>query len=281
MSAMLTIEDHRRDAAGLLYVYPVISRRAGGVSVGINLNVNNACNWACVYCQVENLSKGGPPPLDQERLATELTAFLHQAIDGDFMLRQVPEGARRLVDVAFSGNGEPTSAAEFKAAVERVQAVLAQFGLLGKLPVRLITNGSLLHRPLVQEGVRRLGQMGGEVWFKLDRADTAGMLQVNGVNDQPQRVQERLRCCAGLAPTWVQTCWFGMDGEVPSAHALSLYCDLLLPLAPLLAGVHLYGLARPSCQPAANRLHRLDADQLQAIAVDIQNKTGIRVMVSP
>ena len=60
---MLTIEDHRRDSAGLRYVYPVISRRAGGVSVGINLNVNNACNWACVYCQVDNLTRGGPPPI--------------------------------------------------------------------------------------------------------------------------------------------------------------------------------------------------------------------------
>ena len=55
---MLTTDDHRRDSAGLRYVYPVISRRAGGVSIGINLNPNNACNWACVYCQVENLTRG-------------------------------------------------------------------------------------------------------------------------------------------------------------------------------------------------------------------------------
>ena len=69
---MLTTIDHRRDSAGLLYVYPVISRRAGGVSVGINLNTNNACNWACVYCQVENLTRGGPPPIDLDRLESEL-----------------------------------------------------------------------------------------------------------------------------------------------------------------------------------------------------------------
>ncbi|MDX9945398.1 MAG: radical SAM protein, partial [Azonexus sp.] len=39
---MLRTDDHSRDSAGLRYVYPVISRRAGGVSVGINLNPNNA-----------------------------------------------------------------------------------------------------------------------------------------------------------------------------------------------------------------------------------------------
>ncbi|HRE17307.1 MAG TPA: radical SAM protein, partial [Rhodocyclaceae bacterium] len=102
---MLTIQDHRRDSAGMTYVYPVISRRAGGVSVGINLNVNNACNWGCVYCQVEGLSRGGPPPIDLELLRQELTQFLAEALHGDFMSREVPEGARALMDVAFSGNG--------------------------------------------------------------------------------------------------------------------------------------------------------------------------------
>jgi len=40
----LTVTDHSRESAGLTYVYPVLSRRSGGVSVGINLNPNNACN---------------------------------------------------------------------------------------------------------------------------------------------------------------------------------------------------------------------------------------------
>jgi wyosine [tRNA(Phe)-imidazoG37] synthetase (radical SAM superfamily) len=56
----LTVADHDRGSAGLTYVYPVVSRRAGGVSVGINLNVNNACNWRCIYCQVPGLTRGAP-----------------------------------------------------------------------------------------------------------------------------------------------------------------------------------------------------------------------------
>ncbi len=68
-SQRLTILDHSRDSAGLIYVYPVISRRAGGISVGINLNVNNACNWRCIYCQVPGLSRGAPPPVDLPRAA--------------------------------------------------------------------------------------------------------------------------------------------------------------------------------------------------------------------
>lgn len=279
--AMLTTDDHRRDSAGLRYVYPVVSRRAGGVSIGINVNVNNACNWACLYCQVEGLVRGGPPPLDLDLLERELAGFLEDAVHGDFMQRQVPESARRLMDIAFSGNGEPTSAPEFAAAVERVASVLGRFGLLGKLVVRLITNGSLLHRPDVAAGVRQIGQLGGEVWFKLDRAEATAIAEINGVPLTPEKAAGNLARCAELAPTWVQTCWFALDGLAPDAAARAAYCDLLAPLAGRLAGIHLYGLARPSMQPAAPRLTRLTAEALAAFADEIEKKTGIRVLVSP
>ena len=278
---MLTTDDHRRDSAGLRYVYPVVSRRAGGVSVGINLNTNNACNWACLYCQVDNLTRGGPPPIDLDVLESELAGFLTDVLHGDFMQRQVPPEARRLMDVAFSGNGEPTSAPEFAAAVDRVGKVLGKFGLDGQLTVRLITNGSFLHRPEVQAGIRRLGELGGEVWFKVDRVDAAGVAEVNGVPMSPDKIARNLETCSGLAATWVQTCWFGLDGKAPSAMARDAYCGLLKPLAASLAGVHLYGLARPSLQPAAPRLSRLPAAELETFAQEIHEKTGIRVMVSP
>ena len=278
---MLTTAEHRRDSAGLLYVYPVVSRRAGGVSVGINLNINNACNWACLYCQVENLQRGGPPPLDLDRLESELAGFLNEVLHGDFMVREVPPEARKLMDIAFSGNGEPTSAPEFAEVVARVGAVLQHFSLAGKLPLRLITNGSLLHRQEVQAGIRRIGDLGGEVWFKLDRAQAEEIAEINGVALAPERVARQLALCASLAPTWVQTCWFGLDGLVPSAGARSAYCSLLAPLAKNLAGIHLYGLARPSLQSAAGRLSRLPAETLAAFATEIQEKTGIQVLVSP
>ena len=278
---MLTTIDHRRDSAGPLYVYPVISRRAGGVSIGVNLNTNNACNWACVYCQVENLTRGGPPPIDLDRLERELAEFLEDALHGDFMSRQVPPEARQLMDIAFSGNGEPTSAPEFAEAIGRVAKVLERFGLRGKLMVRLITNGSLMYRPEVQRGIKLLGELGGEVWFKIDRVEAADAAEVNGVSIQLEKVARYLEISAGLASTWVQTCWFALDGVAPGAVAREAYCALLKPLAKQLAGIHLYGLARPSMQPAAPRLSRLSAADLTAFAEEIHEKTGIRVVVSP
>ena len=278
---MLSTDDHRRDSAGLRYVYPVISRRAGGVSIGINLNPNNACNWACLYCQVENLTRGGPPPIDLECLERELAGFLDDALNGDFMLRQVPPEARRLMDVAFSGNGEPTSAAEFADAVGVVGKVLERFGQKGKLVVRLITNGSLMHRPDVQSGIRHLAKLGGEVWFKIDRATAEEVAEINGVPWQMAKTSKNLEICAELAPTWVQTCWFALDGLAPSLASRLAYCDLLRPLAGKLAGVHLYGLARPSMQAAASRLNPLSIEVLADFAEQIEKETGIRVIVSP
>lgn len=276
---MLRTDDHSRDSAGLRYVYPVISRRAGGVSVGINLNPNNACNWACVYCQVEGLTRGGPPPIDLDLLEQELSGFLEAVLHGDFMQRCVPLEAQRLMDIAFSGNGEPTSSPEFPGAVARVARVLSNFSL--NLPPRLITNGSLLHRSDVQSGIRHLGSLGGEVWFKLDRAGADEIQEINGVPGAPEKISRALETCAGLARTWVQTCWFALDGDPPSAGSVDAYCLLLRPLAHQLAGVHLYGLARPSMQAAASRLTALPEPDMQLFARRIEIETGLKVIVSP
>lgn len=277
---MLTITDHRRDSAGLRYVYPVVSRRAGGVSVGINLNPNAACNWACVYCQVPNLKRGGPPPLDLDLLERELRGFLHDALNGDFLERQVPEASRRLVDVAFSGDGEPTTAPEFAAAVDCVGRVLGDFALLGKLTPRLISNGSQLRRRAVRAGIARLGELGGEVWFKIDRATSAGTQLVNRARRTPEQARAALVACAELAPTWVQTCWFALDGEPPAADEESAYLALIGEVRAKIRGVHLYGLARPSMQNAADRLSNLAPDAFARFARRIE-ELGVEVVANP
>lgn len=277
---MLNVNDHSRDSASLTYVYPVVSRRAGGVSVGINLNVNNACNWACVYCQVPNLARGGPPPIDLEKLEAELRAFLHDVTEGDFLARNAPPEARRLMDVAFSGNGEPTSAAEFDSAVALVEKVLRDYKLLETLKLRLITNGSLLHRAHVRSGIARIGAANGEVWFKLDQATEEGMVRVNNIGLSPERVRSALLECAELAPTWVQTCCFAIDGEQASAAEQSAYLQLIASVRQKIKGVHLYGLARPSFQSDAQRLSNLPPEKFQQFAQQIA-ALGVEVVANP
>ena len=277
---MLTIKDHSRDSAGMKYVYPVISRRAGGVSVGINLNVNNACNWACVYCQVPNLTRGGPPPIDLDQLEDELRHFLRDVTTGDFLTKHVPPEARRLMDIAFSGNGEPTSAPEFADAVERVGQVMREFELSDSVKLRLITNGSLIFRPVVRQGIAALGALNGEVWFKLDQATEAGMERINGIRLTPEKVRESLLICAELAPTWVQTCYFAMDGQETDEVGRKAYLELIASVREKIKGVHLYGLARPSLQAEAARLSNLKEGDFLQFARSISS-LGIDVVANP
>ncbi len=279
----LTVADHDRTVAGLTYVYPVVSRRAGGVSVGINLNTNNACNWRCIYCQVPALRRGAAPPIDLPKLRSELSGFLDDVLNGDFMQRSVPDGSRRLRDIALSGNGEPTSATEFVAAVELIGEVRKSSRVPDNVKTVLITNGSLVHHRQVREGLSRLQSINGEVWFKLDSATGAGMRKLNDTRIRVVRVKENLGIAARACPTWVQTCVLAINGEGPEASEQQAYLDFLreqLDAGVPLGGVLLYGLARASCQPEAPTLSILPASWLEAYADRIR-ALGLDVKITP
>ncbi len=279
-SGRLTVEDHSRNSTGMTYVYPVVSRRAGGVSVGINLNPNNACNWRCIYCQVPNLVRGGSPPIDLAQLRAELDEMLDAVVAGDFLETRVPEGQRRLIDVAFSGNGEPTSATEFPQAVEIAVRILRQRNLLPAVKLRLITNGSLIDRRGVREGIAAIGAGGGEVWFKVDTANSVAIARINGSRIKMESVERRLRLCGELCPTWVQTCLFMLDGQLPSEAEIAALVGFLRRCRDSIRGVHLYGLARPSAQPEAARLSRAPTSWLEMVATRLRQE-GLTTEVSP
>lgn len=280
---MLTITDHRRDSAGLKYVYPVISRRAGGLSIGINLNTNNACNWRCIYCQVPRLQRGAAPEIDLKMLEQELRDFLNDVLQGDFYVRHnIPPGDRGIRDIAISGNGEPTSAREFDKVVERIGSVISNVNLSNQIKIVLITNGSLLQRNTVQTGVARLAGLNGEVWFKLDSATEAGIRHVNNVDMSITSVRKNLETVSELCPTWIQTCVFSFDDKPPSKMECKIYIQFISEIVDNgipLKGVLLYGVARPSMQPEASRLLPLPQKWLEQFGTQI-SQTGIEVKVS-
>jgi len=275
----LSIHDHSRELSGLKYIYSVISRRAGGLSIGVNLNVNNACNWQCIYCEIPNLTRGSPPPIELDVLEDELRFFLHEIIHGDFMEKNVAIEDRHLKDIAFSGNGEPTSAEEFPQVILIVKKILEEFNLLHKIKIRLITNGSLMHKESVLEGIQVLAKMNGEVWFKVDAALEENSKVINQVNIKPQQAIDRLKRCSEICPTFVQTCIFTIDNKEPNNKEIDAYIKLIDSAKKSIKGVHLYGIARPSLQPEANRLGRVNINVLENIADQLHNN-GIESTVS-
>lgn len=280
---MLTVSDHSRDVAGFTYVYPVISRRAKGLSIGINLNPNNACNWRCIYCQVPDLKRGSAPTINLKLLSTELLSLLDDVQQGDFYERfEVPHHQRQIRDIAISGNGEPTSAREFSDVVVLLGQVAQQASLLGKINIVLITNGSLMHQTQVQIGLSTLAQLGGEVWFKLDRATDSGLHEINNAAFSVERLRLNLGIAVKHCSLWIQTCLFALDGQSPSVTNWQAYLNMLKVFRDgdyLPRGVLLYGLARQSFQPEAPRLERLSEVKMEHYAETIRT-LGYEVKVS-
>jgi len=246
----LTFSDHDPDFLNLTYVYPVLSRRMQGISIGINLNTNNACNWACAYCQVPGLHRGDAPNVNLGLLEAELKGLLDNPALSPMIPPETPEALRQIRDIAFSGNGEPTSSPQFVEAVELARRQRDAHGL--NIPLVLITNGSLMLRPEVQAGVKALADASGVVWFKVDRLLPESMKQINGISYKPEQIQHRLDVACSLAPVWLQTCWLAWDGQAPGAEDEAAYLDFVARNAHQIQGcistawhVHHFSQKRP------------------------------------
>src|ERR1700687_3357530 len=114
--------DHARSFAANRFVYPVVSRRSGGVSIGVNLNPDKVCNFDCVYCQVDRTTPPLVRDVDVPRFLAELEDMLglvrsRQLFEMSHFQATPPE-LRRLNDIAFSGDGEPTTCPEFREIVQ-------------------------------------------------------------------------------------------------------------------------------------------------------------------
>lgn len=283
MVSKLTITNHRSDIVGLKYVYPVFSRRMGGLSIGINFNINNACNWRCIYCQVPDLKIGAAPDMDFQLLENELRFFLDDVLKGNFFERfQVDEDKRVIKDIAIAGNGEPTSLQGFAKAVELIGKIATETGVFPNSNYVLITNGSLVHQTKVQAGLKILSSYGGEVWFKLDSATEEGRALINNSGQSSKASLDNLMLSAKLCTTKLQTCLFDYDKQGLADKEKLAYLNLLRKIKNSgcnLQQVMLYTIARPSQQPEAVRLAPLSAETLHALAGEIR-LLGFDVTVS-
>lgn len=273
MSNKLTVTNHTRDISGLTYVYPVLSRRAGGLSIGINFNTNNACNWRCIYCQVPELKLGAAPSCDLDLLAKELRLFLNDVLNGDFYERmEVPNEQRVIKDIAIAGNGEPTSLVNFDIAVKLIGDIATELGVFPNSHFVLITNGSLIHRPVVQAGLQLLSSFGGEVWFKMDSGTSEGRKLINNSAQTNEAVLKNLTLAAQCCSTKIQICLvdYQQHGLSTSEHEGFLNFLTQIRANTTIQNLTIYTLARPSQQPESIDLKPMSLDIMQNFAQEIR-----------
>ncbi len=272
-SAARAFADHSRLWRSCRYVYPVISRRAGGVSLGVNLNPEKACNFACVYCQVDRKDPGPSHGVDVGTLRVELRLALNAARSGQLWdeprFATVPESMRRLNDIAISGDGEPTCVAGFDEAVQAAADARAE-AALDALKLIVITNATRLDSPPCLRAMGILRANNGEIWAKLDAGSEERFRRINRPRGglTLRRVLDNIALAARLHPVVVQTLLFRLAGESPSRQDLLDYAAAVRGI--LAAGgtvqlIQLYSLARRPAEESATPLSPAELNAAAAL----------------
>ncbi len=291
MARTLDFQDHRRDLGDNRYVYAVVSRRARGLSIGLNLNPDKVCNFDCPYCQVDRTVPGGPSDIDLDVLEAELDRLLGWVADGSLWQHPpfdtVAPALRRVADIAFAGDGEPTTPAAFPGAVERVRAVRARHGLDGApgpdgvarpyVPIRLLTNATMLHRDRVRAALPGVD----EVWGKLDAGTEAYFRKVDGTTCPFGRVLRNLAETAAALPAdrplVIQSMFCAFDGAGPDDAEIDAWLGRLDAIAAAgpIGQVQIYTVAR---KPSDTTVGPVPTARLEAIAERVRAR-GLRADV--
>lgn len=270
--------DHARTFHANRFVYPVLSRRSGGISVGVNLNPDKICNFDCIYCQVDRTRQSETTFVETDALVAELESTLRLVASGELYnfpeFAAVPPELRRLNDIAFSGDGEPTTYRNFDELIAACAAVKVRLGL-DAVKMVLITNASMLHREHVRHGLAILDAHQGEIWAKLEAGTDAYYHKIERTPIPFRRILDNITDAARLRPLVIQSLFMRVEGEPPSAAELAAFCDRLNEITAgggQLKLVQIYTVAR---RPAESFVAPLTDAEVDAIVTLVKDRTGL------
>lgn len=271
----VSIHRHSRSYRENLYVYPVLSRRARGVSIGINLNPDKVCTFNCIYCQVDRTVSPAVSTVDEVRLAKELREMLLEARVGALFerpeFRALPGELRKTRDITFSGDGEPTSYENFLGVVRDTLRIKRETGF-PELKVVLLTNATLLDRAGVKEAMRLLDADHGEFWLKLDAGTEGRHREIARTTVPLSRVLDNILEASRVRPVVIQSLFMREHGRCPSPTEITTYCARLREIIEKGGKVKLiqvHTIARP---PAESYVISLSADELDDVVELIRER---------
>jgi wyosine [tRNA(Phe)-imidazoG37] synthetase (radical SAM superfamily) len=275
-------KQHTRHWRENYYVYPVISRRSQGLSIGVNLNPDKACNFDCVYCQVDRTVAPVVRKVEMGRLREELEAMVQLAVSGalfeDVRFGSVPEHLRRINDIAFSGDGEPTTSPQFPEAVDLAAELKRRYGL-DDVKIVLITDAAYLTKPRVREALGVMDAHNGEIWAKLDAGTEEYYQLVNRPNVPLATVLQNILETARVRPIVIQSLWMNVRDESPPPEEVDAFARRLRGIVEQggrIKLVQVYTIARETTEPWVTPLR---VDQLEAIADRIRRIVDVPLAV--
>lgn len=210
---------------------PVPSRRLG-MSLGLNIIPAKTCSYGCVYCQIGATTEKTIEP----------RAFFEPAKVADAaaeQVRRVRVKGGAIDYLSFVPDGEPTLDVHLGETI----AALEPLGI----PIAVITNGSLLHRPEVR---RRLA---GADWVsvKVDTVDEAAWRRVNGPKYELEQglVLEGVQAFAREYGGTLMTDTMLIEGLNDGAEQVAATAAFIAQLAPRTAYIGVP--TRPTAERAA------------------------------
>jgi wyosine [tRNA(Phe)-imidazoG37] synthetase (radical SAM superfamily) len=289
--------DHARLFERNRFVYPVLSRRSGGISIGVNLNPDKVCNFDCIYCQVDRRSQSETRFVEMDELLKELRATLDLVVSGAIYetekFRDVPPPLRRLNDIAFSGDGEPTTYKNFDEIIAHCAEVKRQFESQltdersqnssfvirhSSFKLILITNASMFHRPHVQRGLAILDENNGEIWAKLEAGTDDYYHLIERTPVPFRQILDNITAAARVRPLVIQSLFMRVEGEPPSQSELEAYCDRLNEITAAggkLKLIQIYTIAR---RPAESYVAPLTDPEVDNIVDLVKARTNLHAV---
>jgi wyosine [tRNA(Phe)-imidazoG37] synthetase (radical SAM superfamily) len=285
--------DHRRQWRRCLYVYPVISRRAKGLSIGVNLNPDKRCTFSCLYCQINRRIRRDLHTVDLDALERELRQAMRAAVSGELWEEQrfarTPPAMRRINDIAVSGDGEPTCLANFDRAVAAAARIKGESNR-DDVKIVIITNSTQLDQPQFLRALPILDAHNGEIWAKLDAGTDEYFQQINRPHPRIalQRIVDNIISVARGREVVIQTLLFRLDGSAPAQEELEAYSARIREILDAggrvkLIQVHTIARSPQDTSAAALGDAQLDAiaDQLRAALPDTPVETYYGADVAP
>jgi len=280
------VMEHSRLYEDNRYVYPVLSRRSKGLSIGINLNPDKVCNFDCIYCQVDRTVPPVYREVELHILEQELRLLLTWVRDGTLFHRppftNIPDHLKRVNDIAFSGDGEPTSYPQFSEVVELAARVRDECGL-ADVKLIVITNCTLFHRPRIKRALTFLDRHNGEIWAKLDAGTAAYYHLIDRTRIPFDRIVRNIIDAAKVRPLVIQSLFMRVQDEPPAQSEIDAYCGLLndvLASGGRLKLIQLYTIARRPAESYVTPLTDAEMDALgervsKAVAVPMEVYYGV------
>ena len=278
-----------RSFFGNRFIYTVISQRARGLSIGVNLNPDKFCNFDCVYCEIDRSEVPASPRIEIDVMTAELRTMLGRACAGQMRempgYESVPNELLVLKELALSGDGEPTLSPDFTEVVEAVVHLRAQRSY-PYFKIVLITNATGLHLPQVKQGLK-LFTSEDEIWAKLDVGSQACFEQINRPKrSQPNgprvtldRVMDNILELGRQRSVIIQSLFPLVEGKEPADEEIEQYVQRLRELkegGAQISMVQVYSAHRPAIETNCGHL---SLRCLSRIARRVREGAGLRAEV--